>query len=164
MRREGVRPGLSAFSGLHLEPNDVNGYFIRTSGRPVAVDSLEIGNGYSRTVAETPFEPDRDYFLVARFEVGEGNDPATLWINPTPGVAPTTGGVDFTAGDTPGDLGSRGNLYLAFESFVPTGAVTHFDELRTGTSYAEVAPIVPEPAAVLPVAVVAFLAGLRRRR
>ena len=165
MRREKVPQGLSAFSGLHLLPNDTTpGFFIRTAGLRAPDDSLEIGNGFSRTIADTPFEADRDYFLVTRFQVREGNDAATLWVNPTPGVTPTTGGVDFLATDTRGDLGIAGQLYLAFESVVPTGVVTHFDELRTGATYAEVAPAVPEPAAVLPAAATAFVLALRRRR
>ena len=165
MRRESVPAGFSAFSGIHLQPNDTTaGFFIRTAGRPLAADPLEIGNGFSRSFADVPFEANRDYFLVARFQAREGNDPATLWVNPTPGVTPTTGGVDFLATDTRGDLGIAGQLYLAFESFVPTGVVTHFDELRTGATYAEVAPAVPEPAAVLPAAALALVVGLRRRR
>ena len=142
MRRDTASMG---WSGLQIQASDSAGagFFILEPGGGPGDGSLVISNGSDpiAAVSGVPFQPNRDYFLVARFQLGQGNDPATLWVNPAPGVVPTEGGATFTLGD----LGNS-SPHLTFHASVPGGVVTHFDELRTGRSYAEVAPVAPEPA------------------
>jgi hypothetical protein len=96
-------------------------------------------------------------FLVAHFQFREGNDLATLYVNPTPGVLPT-GGVTYSGRDQP-----VVNPAPGFTAFSVQPATFAFDELRVGDSYFEVAPAVPEPAPVAAAGVALILLAGRRR-
>ena len=152
------------WSGLVMMTDGGAGMFVvaEPGGGP-GDGSFKIGTGddFNAAVSGVPWEPDRDYFLVARFQIGEGNDPATLWVNPPPGTMPPAGGVTFAGADF-----GRNGPRLEFHAAVPEGVVTSFDEIRFGSSYAEVAPLVPEPATVLPAVglLAAAAAGRLRRR
>jgi hypothetical protein len=90
----------------------------------------------------------------------EGNDLATLYVNPTPGATAPAGGVTYSGLDMP-----VLNPLLDFHGIDnPQPQVTFsFDELRVGDSYAEVAPVVPEPASVAGAGVFLLLLARRRR-
>jgi hypothetical protein len=141
MRRSGSLSGAQS-SGLSIAGfRDFSGtYFIGEPGGGVGDNTLVIGSGDDNAYVSSgvPFEPGRDYLIVAHIGLVEGNDIATLYVNPTPGAAEPTGGVTFTGTDFIPDL--------ATFSFVSQGeAVASFDELRVGTTYAEVAPLVSDP-------------------
>lgn len=69
------------------------------------------------------------------------NDSCSLWINPTPGTLPSDASRDYHV--------SAWDWSFDRLSFSGGSATTlHFDELRVGTSYADVAPIDPSPPAV----------------
>lgn len=157
MRRESTPLG---FSGLFLQTAE-SSFFIGEPGGGPGEGSLVISNGSDpmAAVSGVPFEANRDYFLVARIRVGPGHDPATLWVNPTPGVQPTDPGVTCALGDFGSNLPTP-----QFLAGVGPGVVTHFDELRTGSSYADVAPAVPEPAGCVAIGAAMVLAGRRRPR
>lgn len=111
-------------------------------------------------------------FVVVKYDLNgsAGDDVATMWINPD---ASTFGGADPAAGTiisnpNGNDIGAnvirsiilrQGNIATNAN---PAGVIA--DELRVGTTYADVTPI-PEPAtaAALGIAALALL-GRRRRR
>jgi hypothetical protein len=137
MRRTGEQRG---WSGVLMRTGGAeDDYFIGEPGGGPGENSLVISNGSdpAAAVSGVPFETGRTYFLVARFQVGAGNDPGTLWVDPTPGVMPTTAGTTFTLGNF------GGNAPIMDFQAVPFGTTTtEFDEIRTGFSYADVAPVV----------------------
>jgi hypothetical protein len=155
-------PGPS-FTGLTIESPNIGGsYYVGKPAGGAAPDTLVIGDRSDLTYVSSgiPFEPDRTYFIVTRVQLssvlGQSGDTATLYVNPTPGATPPTGGFTFTGNYA----GGRPNMVFN----ATPDALTSFDELRVGTSYAEVAPTVPEPtcAAGMIVGLSALL--LRRRR
>jgi MYXO-CTERM domain-containing protein len=109
----------------------------------------------------------------------ENDDVATLWINPSPatfgGFDPTTGVVLFnnsTNNDIPTNASTNNHTLQSFilrqtgatvNNQVPPGVI--FDELRVGTNYADVTPVVPEPGSTaLALVGAAGIAAVRRRR
>lgn len=105
-----------------------------------------------------PVVADRTAFLVAHLQFHDGNDVATLYVNPLPGEAAPGAGVTYTGLDMP-----VVNPIVAFRGF-QLDTILAFDELRVGPTYASVAPPVPEPAGASLGALVASAALLRRRR
>ncbi len=95
-------------------------------------------------------------FIVAKIEYQEGVDQITMWIDPSLGSEP--------------DEATAQIVYQAeldrFDSVVVAGRYsTDFDEFRLGTSFAAVAPIVPEPSsAILIIGFACSLAGTRSRK
>ena len=162
MRRSAPGPDpLFGSSAMLIAPSAFGSraFFIGEPASNVADGFLAIGNGNDPQAVSTgvPFVAGRDYFLVTRIQLREGNDPATLWVDPIPGVTPTGGGTTFTLSD----LGASFPLLTLIST---SGATASFDEVRTGASYADVAPVVPEPAAPLAAAFVLLTTFGRRRR
>ena len=159
MRRTGPPTGW-IYSGLRLQTDGTPGTFFIGGNRinPENDSAFTIGRLDAPPLSTEPFESGRDYFVVARFQVGEGNDAATLWVNPPPGTTVPAGGITYTGGDF-----GLNYPVLGFDAFVMPGTVTSFDELRAGTSYAEVAPVVPEPAG-LAVGALLMLGAFRHTR
>ena len=160
---------LNGFQGLLLsEPRgtgSVGTYFIGEPGFGPADGTYVIGkagddfNVVSSGVAVVPNET---AFLVAHLQFREGNDLATLYVNPAPGAAAPAGGVTYSGFDMP-----LVNPILSLQILSPSSGPTvlhSFDEVRIGDSYAEVAPAVPEPAAAALVACAAGLLLPRRRK
>jgi hypothetical protein len=155
------------FQGLALfQPNGSGAsgvYFIGEPGAGPADGTYVIGQaGDDFTVVSSgvPVVANETAFLVAHLQFREGNDLATLYVNPTPGAAAPSGGVTYSGLDMP-----ITNPLLSFEGAATSQQVAHqFDELRIGDSYAAVAPAVPEPAAAAWVVAAAALIALRRRR
>lgn len=139
-----------SFTGVYFigEPGSGPGNGTYVIGK-AADDANVISSG-------VPVVADRTAFLVAHLQFRDGNDVATLYVNPAPGTPAPAGGVTYTGLDMP-----VVNPILAFGGF-PFDANLAFDELRVGTNYASVAPLVPEPASVALAATAVAL--LRRRR
>ena len=92
--------------------------------------------------------------LVLRADFTSGIDKFTLYVNPTPGGAEPLAG----AGKQDVDIGAVTGLTL-----YSTGAYS-VDEIRVGTTFADVVPTVPEPSSVIMLAIgVGGLAAFRRR-
>jgi hypothetical protein len=161
-RADVVIPG---HHGLLLaEPTDEIGswrgtYFIGEPGTGPGNGTYVIGKGgddLNVASSGVPVVPGATAFLVAHLQFREGNDLATLYVNPAPGSLPATGGVTYSGLDMPvinPIISLRGSF----------GATYAFDELRVGPTYASVAPLVPEPAGAL-AAFITSAALLRRRR
>jgi hypothetical protein len=141
--------------GLFLQKNS-------TDGTKFDIGIHKRANGGSAVEALAGLSTGTVYLAVMRYNLnGDGTDSMDLWINPSSssygGTAPTvtfssTAGTDTTA---------------AWTTFVidPANAGTSgfFDELRVGTTWAEVVPAIPEPRAAL-LGGLGLLALLRRRR
>ena len=145
--------------------------------QPLSGDGIAIGDfafsdklsilrlGEEATIAETNIEvaTGTTYFLVARIAARAGaSDSADFFVNPSPGIIPALA-ADATL--TNFDIGGIDAFQLsAFNQLA--GASYVFDEIRFGTTFADVALIVPEPsgAALLTFAGVAYLARRRCSR
>jgi hypothetical protein len=118
------------------------------------------GDDFTVVSSGVPVVPNETAFLVVHLEFREGNDLATLCVNPTPGAAVPSGGVTYSGLDVP-----IGNPLLSSQGVANNlHGVHHFDELRIGDSYAAVAPAVPEPAAAALMIAAAALIPRRQRR
>ena len=107
--------------------------------------ALQISSGVPTVVGET-------VFLVLKAEFTAGNDQFTLYVNPVPG-APEPGA---------GTVKNNSNVgTVAGLTIYSTGAFS-IDELRLGETFADVTPVVPEPATWL-IALFALTPRLRRR-
>jgi len=98
-------------------------------------------------------------FAVFSIDFGATGDIMTGWLNPDAGVASPTG-EDFTSG-----YSQTGND-LSFDGFAlrsPTSTVFHIDEIRVGTTFADVAPL-PEPATLALLGIGGLGLLLRRKR
>jgi hypothetical protein len=156
-----------AFQGLAISQRIGSGtadfYFIGEPGGGPADGTYVIGRaGDDFTVVSSgvPAVPNETAFLVAHLQFREGNDLATLYVNPTPGAAAPSGGVTYSGLDMP--------IIFPLPTFLgvsnnQAATANQFDELRIGGSYAAVAPAVPEPAAAWVIATAAVIARRRRR-
>ena len=162
-RRSENSPG---FEGLVLLQPTGSGafglYFVGEPGGGPGDGTFVIeraGQDFDAVSSGVPVLANQTAFLVTHFQFREGNDSATLYVNPTPGAAPPTGGVTFSGLDMP-----LLNPLIEFIGATDNRPVTYdFDELRIGSTYAAVAPTVPEPTAIAAAAAALGLA-LRRRR
>jgi hypothetical protein len=164
LQRSGPNPDPAAYGyhGLIFEkqiaPNTREAYyFIGEPGTGPGKGTYAIGSQDSNSVSSgVPVVPDQTVFLVVHFQFRDGNDLGTLYVNPTPGAIAPTGGATFSGQDMP-----VLNPQLQFASFPRSFA---FDELRVGDSYAEVAPVVPEPGMAAAAGIFLLLITVRRRR
>ena len=83
--------------------------------------------------------PNQTYFVVAKYTSGAD---AELWVDPVLNVEPTSG----TSGKTSGTFGNGVNFRIKKNANQPLYKVGTFDEIRMGDTYADVAPLIPEPA------------------
>ena len=102
----------------------------------------QAGNDFAAVSSGVSVVPGRTDFLVAHLQFRDGNDLATLFVNPAPGAAEPSGGVTYGGLDMP-VLNPLVQLLGASDN---TGVTSAFDEVRFGDTYAAVAPAAPEPA------------------
>jgi len=79
-------------------------FFAGEPGSGPGDNTLVIGqasNDLNVVSSGVPVVPNQTYFLVAHFQFREGNDLATLYVNPTPGSVEPTGGTTFSNLDMP---------------------------------------------------------------
>ena len=117
--------------------------------------------GWKQTLAGAPVSTTPS-LLVYRFTFTDHGDTIDFFADPTPGrPLPATPTLTFAIpeGKLPQDFSS---IQLVSGGGAGTGTPFLFDELRVGSSFADVAPV-PEPTALGLLCVVAPLA-LRRRR
>ncbi len=80
--------------------------------------------------------PGQTYFVVVKYQfvTGWNNDSVALWLNPAPGGSEPTADVAFSTGSDGNDSTGIGRCYLY------GGTSVSLDELRIGSSWADVAP------------------------
>jgi hypothetical protein len=147
-------PTSGSFAGLQLFNNTGQGdLFVGLNGSG-ANWGLQHGstNAYSTVAAASG----QTVFLVLEADYGSASDTFKLYVNPTPGAAEPAS-PDATVSYL---IGTQNGL--GFNA----GGPTSFDELRIGTTYADVTPVaVPEPSTVILVAgSLISLLGYRSRR
>jgi hypothetical protein len=108
--------------------------------------ALRSNIGGSETFAGSTFTPTANstYFLVARIDYG-ATDVVRLWVNPTPGTQPSDASASATLTLPAGQSFSVGNnITLNGGGYYD---LANFDELRYGSTYADVAPSSASPPA-----------------
>ena len=152
MRREldgtGVQTGrmeLGITKNLHTSPNALT--------EPLFVDSPS-------------FAIDEVAFVVIEydFNAGGSQDVMRMWVNPTPGDLSLAGTPSMVTPVPSNDIGGTLNIesfYLRNDTNLPGDVI--IDEIRLGTSFADVS-VVPEPAAAGLIALGGAAMAVRRRR
>jgi hypothetical protein len=109
------------------------------------------GDSYSGVAATS----NQTVLLVLRADYTSGNDTFKLYVNPTSSAEPGTADATLTY-----NIGTQNGLGLN------AGGPTSFDEIRIGTTFADVTPsLVPEPGTMSLVAIgLVTLLGYRSRR
>jgi len=103
---------------------------------------VETFGGGGQVPSGKPVLPHRVALLVVKIQFLPGNDLVTLYVDPTPGQPEPASGV--TKSDL--DLGMVSTIQIS------TGLVTSgvtIDEIRVGTTFADVVPAVSFPASIL---------------
>jgi hypothetical protein len=121
----------NGYDGLALDTGAPNGAFIgyNNSAYPEGFHISDTA-GNNKVFAGVPAVAGQTYFLVLKAQFLPGNDRLALYVDPTPGGSePLTGAVD-TSIDV--RQPSTVNIY--------TSGTQSFDELRVGTSFADVTP------------------------
>ncbi len=107
--------------------------------------------------------------IVGKYSLNAvGNEFMEVWLNP---ATSTLGGADLTSGSSAGgysSLSASSTINGASFAFNAAGALGNtftgtLDEIRVGDTYADVTPVIPEPASMTLLAV-GGLMMLRRRR
>ncbi len=107
---------------------------------------FDIGINPRTTAANTvwstgPYSTSTSYFIVGSYQLvsGTGNDVVKLWVNPALGGSEPA--ATITATNTGGtDLASLARLFLRQDGASATPGNIDYDELRIGTTWAQVAP------------------------
>ena len=163
MRPEGTlnTGAFNGFFGLYLNASTGNDMFIGKPGNgPLNQFTLETRGGTMQAASGVNINAQQTYLLVVRADFTASNDRFTLYANPSVGSAePALGTVKNDS-----DVGAVGGVTL-----YSTGAYS-LDEIRVGTTFADVTPLasgasVPEPGAVLSgLTGLISLWGMMRRR
>ena len=150
----------TSYGGLNLvstgNPFFGISYSSGTSGQQFVVQKE--GGGGPNGFASSPVPAAGSTYLLVMEDIvnSSGPDTLNLWVNPTAGAASPPVTPDATVGLT---VGSITGIQLV------TSGNYSFDEVRIGTTYADVTPAVPEPATLGLVAIGAIgLLLLKRRR
>jgi hypothetical protein len=133
--------GNADYAGLALDTGAPHGAFIGFNNSAYPQDGFEISDtsGNNPVASDVPALQGQTYLLVLKAEFLPGNDRLTLYVDPPlTGAEPTAGTVD-----TGIDVGQPS--VIAFY----TSGTQSFDELRVGTSFADVVGVaapLPAPA------------------
>jgi hypothetical protein len=139
------------------DENNPNSLFVgKPGGGVVANYALESGNGGGQFASPSAEVLGTTALLVVRFDFAAGSDTLSLFVNPTPGAAEP---AVASAIKTDLDLGTFVGVSIS------TGALATWsvDEIRLGTTFADVTPV-PEPGTLGLVAAGGLALGWLRRR
>lgn len=125
------------------------------------------GTGATATFDTTEYHEGDTVFLVGKYDFTTSPNPASLWIDPdasTFGAASDPIALISATTGTDGLTIDRFNMRQNTAASVPAGM--QWDELRFGTTWADVTPMVPEPATpmLLALGTVGLLAARNYRR
>jgi len=116
-----------------------------------------LASGNTSTEALVSAVNEATNYFVLKLAFGESDvDSASVFLNPTLNTAEGTADAFITGGNYAFDR-------LGFGNF-STGATLNFDDIRIGTTYADVVGPVPEPASVALVAGILSGFAIRRKR
>lgn len=155
-------PGTTLYYSLLLRPDagfgfygglNIGGLFFGASGNQT-VYGLE-GPASDLALSSTPIVQGADALLVVQANFGTVNDTFNLYVDPSlPGAQPAVADATLVLGVS----GASNNLYIN------NAGGWSYDELRIGTTYADVVPV-PEPAgAVLLGATMGSMLVIGRKR
>lgn len=147
----------NGFLGLLFETAGEPELFIgKPGGGAIGNYVLEDRGGSGQSVSNYLTTPGETALLVVKAEFTPiGNDRFTLYVNPVPGM-PEPASASVIKSDA--NVGSVTGLTV-----YSTGAFS-LDEIRLGTTFADVTPVVPEPAAASSLALASLLLSSRIRR
>lgn len=150
----GIRQGTERYWGLGVTGLNAGAIAGSTSGTLVQDTGLAL-------------TPGQTHLLVGRIDdLGSGNDRITVWLDPAIGGADPTGGTIIN-GTNAGWVANNAsfNVQAAFINHgLASGESALMDELRLGTTFADVTPV-PEPATLaLFTGILGFAAVVARRR
>jgi hypothetical protein len=157
----------AAWAGFNLFNGDDEQVGVGNAGTPNDYAVFHINNGTEPAIG-TPATPinDQTHFFVVRADyVGNGKDTFTVWLDPDPLLSEGAQNPNISTVATSNDEDDNdGFNQLRMRGDNANGA-WEFDEIRLGTTWESVTPVVPEPASgVLAVLGLAAMLGLRRRR
>ncbi len=111
------------------------GVYINTA-RQLQVTRSSTSSFSSATAA---LDLDTTYFVVLRYKwnSGSGDDEVALWLNPTPGAPEPAPTISTVSGGS--DVTQLASFFLAVPSS-STGSTNWVDEIRVGSSWADVTP------------------------
>ncbi len=121
--------------GLEFGSTGVDVAFAGYNGTSFVLE--EAGGASRQTVAGISASNGQSYLIVLRIDAALGNDSITMYVNPTPGLAsPSTA---YSVTKTNLDLGNWTRFAIAGGRGTSVNNA-FFDELRIGTSFADVSP------------------------
>ncbi len=127
--------GLASHMGLEFGSTGVDVAFAGYNGTGFVLE--EAGGASRQTVAGLSAVSGQSFFIVLRIDAVLGNDTITMYVNPTPGLAsPSTA---YSVTKTNLDLGNWTRFAIAGGRGTSVNNA-FFDELRIGTSFADVSP------------------------
>ena len=144
LRPEGTlhEGAFSGFFGLNLEsPGEPEIFAGKPGGGQIGQYVIEDRGGGGQVASGVPAAVGETTFLVVKADFRSGSDVFTLFLNPTPGAPEPASGVVKTSA-----VGTASGFTL-----YSTGAFS-IDELRLGTTYADVTPAIPEPTGIIALA------------
>jgi hypothetical protein len=157
LRPEGTlnEGAFNGFFGLTLEtPGEPELYFGKPGSGAINEYVVEDRGGAGQVSSGVGAAVGQTALLVLKAQFQPGADVFTLYTNPTPGgPEPAAGAVK-----TGSDVGPVTGVTV-----YSTGAFS-VDEIRVGTTFADVTPVVPEPSGALLSLPLAAAAALRRTR
>jgi pectate lyase len=117
-----------------------NDVWLRLNGSNVEIGLSKVRNG--TTWASSPLTVGSMYLIVTKYQFGpsSGDDVVALWVNPT------TGGTNEPAAQVSFSTGGDGNSSTGIgRAYIYGGASADLDEVRVGTSWADVTPSAGTP-------------------
>jgi hypothetical protein len=148
----------NGFLGLTLEapdPVEPELFVGKPGGGAISQIVIEDRGGTGQVSSGVSAISGQTNLLVVRAQFTAGNDTFTLYVNPTPGAPePVSGGILKNDSNIP---------VISGFTIYSTGAVS-IDELRLGETFADVTPVVPEPASLGILLATGMLVRRRRRK
>jgi hypothetical protein len=142
-------------------------YQLGTAVTATAVDRMWYGdNADSADDPATDFDASDTLLVVLSYDAVVGDaDVVRMYINPDPALSEEANAAALKlAVNTGTEIAGNDIQSFFFRNNSVAPDVVQFDELRIGTAWEDVVPLVPEPAFLAPLAIAALALTARRRR